>query len=253
MATHGESETDPPVPSTSPTTVESVNSRRLEFHASLADGQWFALSKALDAAPGPCTPCDPIVIRAEVKRFLKLHLTKPGSGPFLLGFRALIEAQSGRQVAVAWRIDPALLTQSGGEGWMRDAVTMLSTACVRRRDLETMLINDQDNVNSNDSNHEKETPGGVQNKYLAWQLPMDLGDLDLYKLLMKLPDRKTLIRASPSGEIVANASLPEHPTRVTETIGFGGNDCTPSLGKRRHVCCMIFVVTTVCVVAMMTR
>jgi hypothetical protein len=38
-----------------------------------------------------------------------------------------------------------------------------------------------------------------------------------------------------------------------ESIAFGGSDCTPSLGKRRHVCCMIFVVAVVAALAVATR
>ena len=239
-------------PATAPKTIEAVNAARAEFHVSLADGQWKALSQALDDAPSPPTPTDPMHVRAEVKRFLKLHATAPGSAPFLLGFRALLEAQSGRTVAVVWRVNPAVLTQSGGVGWMKDAVRLLCTTCVRRGDLETQMSDEITQPGVNEMLHdEKET--SLQSKWLAFQLPLDLGDVDLYKLLMKLPDRKDLSHAHPSGEIVANASLPEHETRVIESIGFGGNDCTPSLGKRRHVCCMIFVVAVACLLAIAAR
>ena len=92
--------------------VASANAKRAAFHADLASGQWAALEKALDAAQAPPSPCDAREIRAEVKRFLRLHGQAPGSAPFLLGFRALLEAQGGRTVSVAWRVDPATLTQS---------------------------------------------------------------------------------------------------------------------------------------------
>ena len=95
--------------------VASANAKRAAFHADLASGQWGALEKALGAARGPPVPCDAREIRAEVKRFLRLHGQAPGSAPFLLGFRALLEAQGGRTVSVAWRVDPATLTQSGGD------------------------------------------------------------------------------------------------------------------------------------------
>ena len=100
--------------------VASANAKRAAFHADLASGQWGALEKALGAARGPPVPCDAREIRAEVKRFLRLHGQAPGSAPFLLGFRALLEAQGGRTVSVAWRVDPATLTQSGGDAAFRE-------------------------------------------------------------------------------------------------------------------------------------
>ena len=223
-------------------TVASANAKRAAFHADLASGQWGALEKALGAARGPPVPCDAREIRAEVKRFLRLHGQAPGSAPFLLGFRALLEAQGGRTVSVAWRVDPATLTQSGGDAFMRDAVALLSVSCDRREDLETPL---------SVSSEGEDLP--LRAKWLAFSPPRDLGDVDLYKLLLKLPDRKTLSHANPAGEIVADASLPADPPREVESIAFGGSDCTPSLGKRRHVCCMIFVVAVVAALAVATR
>ena len=222
--------------------VASANAKRAAFHADLASGQWGALEKALGAARGPPVPCDAREIRAEVKRFLRLHGQAPGSAPFLLGFRALLEAQGGRTVSVAWRVDPATLTQSGGDAFMRDAVALLSVSCNRREDLETPL---------SVSSEGEDLP--LRAKWLAFSPPRDLGDVDLYKLLLKLPDRKTLSHANPAGEIVADASLPADPPREVESIAFGGSDCTPSLGKRRHVCCMLFVVAVVAALAVATR
>ena len=242
--------------------VASANAKRAAFHADLASGQWAALEKALDAARTPPSPCDAREIRAEVKRFLRLHGHAPGSAPFLLGFRALLEAQGGRTVSVAWRVDPATLTQSGGDAFMRDAVSLLSVSCVRRTDLETPLTTPPGDVSSAKSGREvtapKESPVihedlPLNAKWLAFSPPRDLGDVDLYKLLVKLPDRKTLSFANPAGSIVADASLPGDPPRDVESIAFGGNECTPSLGKRRHVCCMLFIVAVVAALAIATR
>ena len=243
--------------------VASANAKRAAFHADLASGQWAALEKALDAARSPPSPCDAREIRAEVKRFLRLHGDAPGSAPFLLGFRALLEAQGGRTVSVAWRVDPATLTQSGGDAFMRDAVSLLSVSCNRRTDLETPLSTlPSVSVSSAASGRlaapSAETMGPASDlplraKWLAFSPPRDLGDVDLYKLLMKLPDRKTLSFANPAGSIVADASLPGDPPRDVESIAFGGNECTPSLGKRRHVCCMLFIVAVVAALAIATR
>ena len=237
-------------------TVASANAKRAAFHADLASGQWGALEKALGAARGPPVPCDAREIRAEVKRFVRLHGQAPGSAPFLLGFRALLEAQGGRTVSVAWRVDPATLTQSGGDAFMRDAVALLSVSCNRRVDLETPL-----SVSSAARGRHAAPSGSEETgedlplhaKWLAFSPAPDLGDVHLYKLLLKLPDRKTLSHANPAGEIVPDASLPTDPPREVESIAFGGNDCTPSLGKRRHVCCMLFVVSVIFAVALASR
>ena len=243
--------------------VASANAKRAAFHADLASGQWAALEKALDAAQAPPSPCDAREIRAEVKRFLRLHGQAPGSAPFLLGFRTLLEAQGGRTVSVAWRVDPATLTQSGGDAFMRDAVSLLSVSCNRRTDLETPLstppsVSSVSSASGRQTAPSAETMGPASDlplraKWLAFSPPRDLGDVDLYKLLAKLPDRETLSHANPAGQIVADASLSTDPPREVESIAFGGNECTPSLGKRRHVCCMLFFVAVVAALAIATR
>ena len=58
-----------------------------------------------------------------VKKFVTGHGKGLGSAPFLLGLRAFLEAQRGRTECVAWVLSPAVFTQSGGEIWMRDAVS----------------------------------------------------------------------------------------------------------------------------------
>lgn len=236
--------------------VASANAKRAAFHADLASGQWGALEKALGAARGPPVPFDAREIRAEVKRFVRLHGQSLGSAPFLLGFRALLEAQGGRTVSVAWRVDPATLTQSGGDSFMQDAVALLSVSCNRRTDLETPLPSSAARGASSRGASSAEVKGEelpLHAKWLAFSPAPDLGDVHLYKLLLKLPDRKTLSHANPAGEIVPDASLPTDPPREVESIAFGGNDCTPSLGKRRHVCCMLFVVSVVFAVALASR
>ena len=67
------------------------------------------------------------------------------------------------------------------------------------------------------------------------------------------PRRRRDARAFSASEIVPDASLPTDPPREVESIAFGGNDCTPSLGKRRHVCCMLFVVSVIFAVALASR
>lgn len=114
--------------------LASANAERARFHATLAETQWRALAEALDApTPEPPSAC---ALRASVKAFVATHGRLPGSGPFLRGLRVLLEAQGGKPRVVAWRLDPATLTQSGGEAWMRDAVLLLRSGLERREDLE---------------------------------------------------------------------------------------------------------------------
>ena len=222
----------------------SKDAARAQFHRDLAESQWTALAAALDAAPS--APLGTSTHRSTVKSFVARWGARPGSAPFLRGYRALMEAQGGKTHAVAWRVDPAVLTQSGGEEWMRDAVRLLAVGCHRRRDLEGPI-----RASGDDDDDDRDA---TRNRSLAWSLPLDVSDVDLYKLLRALPTHERLCDAGlPSGELVEDASRPGDAPRNVEPPGFGGSDCVASLGKRRHVCCMLFVVATLCALAVAVR
>ena len=212
-------------------------------HATLAETQWRALADALDApTPEPPSAC---ALRASVKAFVATHGRLPGSGPFLRGLRVLLEAQGGKPRVVAWRLDPATLTQSGGEAWMRDAVLLLRSGLERREDLEGPPAPAVPPAPASDER--QPLPA-----HLVWSLPAHVSDVDLYKILAKLPDHASLRESGPAGAIVRDAGRDGDPPRDVDPPGFGG-DCTPSVGKRRHVCCMIFIVAVACVLAVAVR
>eukprot|EP00740_Mantoniella_antarctica_P012091 CAMPEP_0181382344 /NCGR_PEP_ID=MMETSP1106-20121128/20683_1 /TAXON_ID=81844 /ORGANISM="Mantoniella antarctica, Strain SL-175" /LENGTH=167 /DNA_ID=CAMNT_0023501745 /DNA_START=99 /DNA_END=599 /DNA_ORIENTATION=- len=122
--------------------------QRAQFHMDLAAAQWRALAALLSCPPptaartlpaSTSTPSASVaarVTKSVVSRFVHMHGTVLGSGPFLRGFRLLLETQRGAETTVAWRLKPAVLTQSGGEAWMRDAVGLLLVSAHRRRDCE---------------------------------------------------------------------------------------------------------------------
>ena len=227
----------------------SKDAARAQFHRDLAETQWTALAAALDAAPS--APLGTSMHKSTVKSFVARWGAHPGSAPFLRGYRALMEAQGGKTHAVAWRIDPAVLTQSGGEEWMRDAVHLLAVGCERRRDLEVNI-----RASGGETRDDDDGGGGdgTRDRWLAWSLPLDVSDVDLYRLLRALPTHERLRDAgNPSGEMVQDASRPGDAPRDVQPAGFGGSDCTASLGKRRHVCCMLFIVATLCVLAIAVR
>lgn len=223
--------------------LASANAERARFHATLAETQWRALAEALDApTPEPPSAC---ALRASVKAFVATHGRLPGSGPFLRGLRVLLEAQGGKPRVVAWRLDPATLTQSGGEAWMRDAVLLLRSGLERREDLEGPPAPAVPPAPASDER--QPLPA-----HLVWSLPAHVSDVDLYKILAKLPDHASLRESGPAGAIVRDAGRDGDPPRDVDPPGFGG-DCTPSVGKRRHVCCMIFIVAVACVLAVAVR
>ena len=180
MASAGGSDADAAADATADAAaLASANAERARFHATLAETQWRALADALDApTPEPPSAC---ALRASVKAFVATHGRLPGSGPFLRGLRGLLEAQGGKPRVVAWRLDPATLTQSGGEAWMRDAVLLLRSGLERREDLEGPPAPAVPPAPASDER--QPLPA-----HLVWSLPAHVSDVDLYKILAKLPD-----------------------------------------------------------------
>ena len=200
----------------------SKDAARAQFHRDLAESQWTALAAALDAAPS--APLGTSTHRSTVKSFVARWGARPGSAPFLRGYRALMEAQGGKTHAVAWRVDPAVLTQSGGEEWMRDAVRLLAVGCHRRRDLEGPI-----RASGDDDDDDRDA---TRNRSLAWSLPLDVSDVDLYKLLRALPTHERLRDAGlPSGELVEDASRPGDAPRNAEPPGSVGRTASRRWGS----------------------
>jgi hypothetical protein len=236
----------------------------------LAAAQWRALA-ALLSCPTPTaartlsastsTPSASEaarVTKSVVSRFVHMHGTVLGSGPFLRGFRLLLETQRGAETTVAWRLKPAVLTQSGGEAWMRDAVGLLLVSAHRRRDCEqgegaycpkAQYCDDGGGVGGQDAGAaaaeeagaarraaaaESAGEAGVEGtaeavgapkagtvaratgprgvevhdgeecigEWLAWSLPLDLGDADIADILSALPTHAVLEhRGRPTGSV----------------------------------------------------
>ena len=153
--------------------VASANAKRAAFHADLASGQWGALEKARGCRAG-----SPGSLRRAGDPRGRKALPAParsGTRParFLLGFRALLEAQGGRTVSVAWRVDPATLTQSGGGACMRTpsrSCPSLATAARTWRRLSPSLPS---------------VKICAARQVAGLFAVRDAGDVDLYKLLLR--------------------------------------------------------------------
>ena len=269
--------------------VRQKNTEREKFHENLAEGQWRTLADLLanpppppgdgtqnngsvlmaevGGRPPPPPPSQSALTKDVVTRFVRVHgATTVGSGPFLRGFRVLLETQRGKTTTVAWRLKSAVLTQSGGEEWMRDAVSLLSTSCHRRIDCEGEGVGGAGGGEGSDAkdggeisknkNKDDDEKGGepvmTVGEWLAWSLPVTLSDGDITKILDVLPSHAALEdNGNPTGVVLLDAHRKEDPPR--EAYWYGG-------GRRGRESCfcflpvpLFFVVATLCCIVVMVR
>ena len=170
----------------------------------------------------------------------------PGLRSFPPGLPRAHGGSGGKTHAVAWRVDPAVLTQSGGEEWMRDAVRLLAVGCHRRRDLEDPSERRATTTTTTATRREIDRSRGRS----LWTSPT----WTCTNSSARFPP--TSDSATPDSHPASWwRTRPDPGTRPGKcrTPGFGGSDCVASLGKRRHVCCMLFVVATLCALAVAVR
>ena len=196
-----------------------------------------------EASGSPPPPPPGPIARAKdaVVRFVRLHGAAVGSGPFLRGFRSLLEAQRGRTVNMAWRMDPAVLTQSGGEEWTRDAVGLLAASARRRRSLEG--LGEAAAAEEEDADGSRAEFGDV----LAWSLRPEMSDRAISAILAAVPSHESLEdRGGVAGAVVEAHREGMPPREVDPWVG----------GRGRRYCCIvpvpfwIFAVSVFCVVVL---
>ena len=103
-----------------------------------------------------------------------------------------------RPGAAAWRLKSAVLTQSGGEEWMKDAVILLTTSAHRRRDCEgegegeATGSSGASGAEGAGKRKKANSEENVVGEWLAWSLPITLSDGDINKILDVLPSHAAL-------------------------------------------------------------
>lgn len=114
------------------------NAERAQFHRALAAQQEEELAALLHAplaAPAPQHSAGAALADA-LRAFQRTHGALLGSGPFLRGWRAWLEAQLAQPSPLVWKLRVEALTLAGGPAWTRDAVALLRGHTQRRTELE---------------------------------------------------------------------------------------------------------------------
>jgi len=159
------------------------NRSRHNFHARLAVAKAESLAKLLDGfdSPGvPKGPASPADLGARVRGFVEKHGSRIGSEPFLHGLSTFMEQQRASPVVCSWRLMDDVLTESGGEVFMYDAIGILQDATFK-----PVAIKVSQGV---------DVPAGCH----IWTPSWELSDYHVHAVMKALPTQFT---AKPAGTV----------------------------------------------------